>query len=169
MTKLLHLGIKNKFIYFILLSIFRNFVLQKRKEMMHKLKNMIKKYPATSFLIVVIWIICLIPIPENVPLGDVPMMDKWTHFVMYGTLCSVMWWEYLRRHKDKKNAGKLFLLAFLAPIVMSGLIELAQAHLTGGNRSGDWFDFLANNIGVVLGNVIGILLATFRAKGRKGT
>ena len=106
--------------------------------MMHKLKNMIKKYPATSFLIVVIWIICLIPIPENVPLGDVPMMDKWTHFVMYGTLCSVMWWEYLHRHKDKKNAGKLFLLAFLAPIVMSGLIELAQAHLTGGNRSGDW-------------------------------
>ena len=63
----------------------------------------------------------------------------------------------------------MFLLAFLAPIVMSGLIELAQAHLTGGNRSGDWLDFLANSIGVVLGNVIGILLATFRAKGRKGT
>lgn len=136
--------------------------------MMHKLKNMIKKYPATSFLIVVIWIICLIPIPENVPLGDVPMMDKWTHFVMYGTLCSVLWWEYLRQHQTK-NASKLFLLAFLAPIVMSGLIELAQAHLTGGNRSGDWFDFLANSIGVVLGNLIGILLAAFRAKGRKGT
>ena len=136
--------------------------------MVHKLKNMIKKYPATSFLIVVIWIICLIPIPENVPLGDVPMMDKWTHFVMYGTLCSVLWWEYLRQHQTK-NAGKLFLLAFLAPIVMSGLIELAQAHLTGGNRSGDWLDFAANSIGVVLGNLIGILLAAFRAKGRKGT
>ena len=123
----------------------------------------VKKYPATSFLIVVIWIICLIPIPENVPLGDVPMMDKWTHFVMYGTLCTVMWWEYLRQHQTK-NAGKLFLLAFLAPIVMSGLIELAQAHLTGGNRSGDWLDFAANSIGVVLGNLIGILLAAFRAK-----
>ena len=136
--------------------------------MVHKLKNMIKKYPATSFLIVVIWIICLIPIPENVPLGDVPMMDKWTHFVMYGTLCSVLWWEYLRQHQTK-NAGKLFLLAFLAPIVMSGLIELAQAHLTGGNRSGDWLDFAANSIGVVLGNLIGILLAAFRAKARKDT
>lgn len=123
----------------------------------------VKKYPATSFLIVVIWIICLVPIPENVPLGDVPMMDKWTHFVMYGTLCTVMWWEYLRQH-PQKNAGKLFLLAFVAPIVMSGLIELAQAHLTGGNRSGDWLDFVANSIGVVLGNVIGILLAAFRAK-----
>ena len=123
----------------------------------------VKKYPATSFLIVAIWILCLVPIPENVPLGDVPMMDKWTHFVMYGTLCVVMWWEYLRQH-PQKNAGKLFLLAFVAPIVMSGLIELAQAHLTGGNRSGDWLDFVANTIGVVLGNVIGILLAAFRAK-----
>ena len=136
---------------------------------MSDLQTLVKRYPVSSLLVVSIWIICLLPIPENVPLGDVPMMDKWTHFVMYGTLCSVMWWEYLHRHKDKKNAGKLFLLAFLAPIVMSGLIELAQAHLTGGNRSGDWFDFLANSIGVVLGNVIGILLAAFRAKGRRDT
>ena len=104
---------------------------------MSDLQTLVKRYPVSSLLVVSIWIICLLPIPENVPLGDVPMMDKWTHFVMYGTLCSVMWWEYLHRHKDKKNAGKLFLLAFLAPIVMSGLIELAQAHLTGGNRSGD--------------------------------
>ena len=136
--------------------------------MTSKLKNIVKKYPATSFLIVVIWVICLLPIPENVPLGDVPMMDKWTHFVMYGTLCTVMWWEYLRRH-ERKNAGKLFLLAFLAPIAMSGLIELAQAYLTNGNRSGDWLDFVANSIGVVLGNVIGILLAAYRAKVRRDT
>ena len=135
---------------------------------MSDLQTLVKRYPVSSLLVVSIWIICLLPIPENVPLGDVPMMDKWTHFVMYGVLCTVVWWEYLRRHRQK-NASKLFLLAFLAPIVMSGLIELAQAHLTGGNRSGDWLDFLANNIGVVLGNVIGILLATFRAKGRKGT
>ena len=136
--------------------------------MTSKLKNIIKRYPATSFLIVVIWVICLLPIPENVPLGDVPMMDKWTHFVMYGTLCTVMWWEYLRRH-EQKNAGKLFLLAFLAPIIMSGMIELAQAYLTNGNRSGDWLDFVANSIGVVLGNVIGILLAAYRAKVRRDT
>lgn len=134
--------------------------------MISKLKNIVKRYPATSFLIVVIWVICLLPIPENVPLGDVPMMDKWTHFVMYGTLCTVMWWEYLRRH-EQKNAGKLFLLAFLAPIIMSGMIELAQAYLTNGNRSGDWLDFVANSIGVVLGNVIGILLAAYRAKVRR--
>ncbi len=135
---------------------------------MSDLQTLVKRYPVSSLLVVSIWIICLVPIPEDVPLGDVPMMDKWTHFVMYGVLCTVVWWEYLRRHRQK-NASKLFLLAFVAPIVMSGMIELAQAYLTNGNRSGDWLDFLANSIGVALGNVIGILLATFRAKGRKGT
>ena len=136
--------------------------------MREMLKNLTRRYPLTSVLVAVIWVICLVPIPEDVPLGDVPMMDKWTHFVMYGTLCTVMWWEYLRRH-EKTNAGRLVLLAFLAPIVMSGLIELAQAYCTSGNRSGDWLDFVANTIGVVLGNVIGILLAVFRARGRRGT
>ena len=136
--------------------------------MREMLKNLTRRYPLTSVLVAAIWVICLVPIPEDVPLGDVPMMDKWTHFVMYGTLCTVMWWEYLRRH-EKTNAGRLVLLAFLAPIVMSGLIELAQAYCTGGNRSGDWLDFAANTIGVVLGNVIGILLAAFRARGRRGT
>ena len=136
--------------------------------MREMLKNLTRRYPLTSVLVAVIWVICLVPIPEDVPLGDVPMMDKWTHFVMYGTLCTVMWWEYLRRH-EKTNAGRLVLLAFLAPIVMSGLIELAQAYCTGGNRSGDWLDFAANTIGVVLGNVIGILLAAFRARERRDT
>lgn len=135
---------------------------------MSDLQTLVKRYPVSSLLVVSIWIICLVPIPENVPLGDVPMMDKWTHFVMYGVLCTVVWWEYLRRHRQK-NASKLFLLAFVAPIVMSGMIELAQAYLTNGNRSGDWLDFLANGIGVVLGNVIGILLAACRARVRKGT
>ena len=53
------------------------------------MKEYIKKYPISLFLVVAIWIICLIPIPET-PLDDVPMIDKWTHFVMYGSLCSVM-------------------------------------------------------------------------------
>lgn len=38
---------------------------------------------------------------------------------------------------------------------MSGLVELAQAYLTGGTRSGDWRDFVANAIGVLLAVPIG--------------
>ena len=63
---------------------------------------------------------------------------------------------------------RLFIGVFLAPLLMGGLIELAQANCTGGNRSGDWLDFAANSIGVVAGNLIGMLLAKCFAKGRKG-
>ena len=58
----------------------------------------IKNYPLSSLLVVAIWVVCLIPIPET-PLSDVNLIDKWTHFVMYGSLTSVIWFEYIRRHK----------------------------------------------------------------------
>ena len=59
----------------------------------------IKNYPLSSLLVVAIWVVCLIPIPET-PLSDVNLIDKWTHFVMYGSLTSVIWFEYIRRHKQ---------------------------------------------------------------------
>lgn len=130
---------------------------------MNYLCDLIKKQPFTTCLIVIIWILCLIPIPEQVPLKGVPMMDKWTHFVMYGTLCLTIWIEYLKRHK-KTNKKRIFLFAIIAPILMSGIIELVQAYCTGGRRSGELLDFAANSIGVGIGNAIGILLGWFRAK-----
>ena len=115
---------------------------------MKYLHDLVKKQPFTSCLIVIIWILCLMPIPEQVPLKNVPMMDKWTHFVMYGTLCLTIWIEYLKRHK-KTNKKRIFLFAIIAPILMSGIIELLQAYATE-NRSGDWWDMAANSLGVIL-------------------
>ena len=89
-------------------------------------------------------------------MDDVPFIDKWTHLVMYGGTTSVIWWEYLRCH-DRLVGWKLVLLAFLGPILMSGLIELLQAYATT-TRSGEWLDFAANTLGVCLGNVVGLLL-----------
>lgn len=129
------------------------------------MKEYIKKYPFSLFLVVAIWIICLIPIPET-PLDDVPMIDKWTHFVMYGSLCSVIFIEYAYRH-IKTNIKRLAIGGVLLPIIMGGLIELAQAYCTGGNRSGDWIDWIANSIGVMIGTAIGSLVVYLRAKARK--
>ena len=42
----------------------------------------------------------------------------------------------------------------MAPIALGGLIELAQMYLTT-NRSGEWADFAADSIGVLLGAVAG--------------
>ena len=129
-------------------------------------RHIIMTYPFATCLILVIWVVCLMPVPET-PLNNLTLFDKWVHISMYAVLCLVMWVEYLRQH-EKLNKTRLFIGVFLAPLLMGGLIELAQDTCTGGNRSGDWLDFAANSIGVVMGNLIGMLLARCFAKGKKG-
>ncbi|OYP58043.1 VanZ family protein [Prevotella sp. P3-122] len=125
----------------------------------------IRKYPVSLFLIAAIWTVCLIPIPET-PLSDVPMMDKWTHFVMFGVLSLCIISEYVYRHRKPKG-WDVALVGMLLPFAMGGMIELAQAYCTGGNRSGDVMDWLADGIGVLIGAAIGSLLVYYRARARK--
>ncbi len=122
-------------------------------------KKHIKAQPFSSLLIVVIWVICLVPIPDT-PLNNVKFFDKWTHLTMYGVLLLVIMTEYGHRKKNIQWK-RLLCFGFIAAIVMSGLIELAQAYLTNGVRSGDWIDFAANAAGALLGFTIGILPARF--------
>ncbi len=90
---------------------------------------------------------------------------------MYGGLCSVIWMEYLYSHRKDTSISSLkkdmFLWGFLMPFLMGGLIEILQANCTNGRRSGDWLDFLADGIGVLIGQIIGILLARFLSRGKK--
>lgn len=125
--------------------------------------EMVRKYPLSSLLILGIWVVCMIPVPET-PLDDVSFIDKWTHFIMYGSLTIVIWWEYTGRHKKSKGFSwnHLLLGGMLCPMTMGGLVELAQAYLTTC-RSGDWFDALCNALGTLLGCLIGTLLVRYRA------
>lgn len=91
--------------------------------------------------------------PPHTPLEHVPFIDKWTHLVMYGGFCSVIWLEYLRRHKTL-CWRRLVIWALVAPVLMSGAVELAQAYCTA-NRSGEWLDLVANSLGVLVGNLLG--------------
>jgi hypothetical protein len=45
-------------------------------------------------------------------------------------------------------------------ILLGGLVELGQAYCTT-TRSGEWLDFWADSIGVLLGNLLGWLLHHF--------
>ncbi len=94
-------------------------------------------------------------VPET-PLEHVAFIDKWTHLVMYGGTCSVVWWEYLQSHQHVEWR-KIVVFAMTVPIIMSGIIELLQAYATT-TRSGDWMDFAANSAGVGLGQLIGYFI-----------
>lgn len=130
------------------------------------LHHLTSNYPISSLYMAFIWVLCFMDVPHT-PLDNITLIDKWTHILMYAGTCATIWYEYLRRH-DSIVRARVFLLAWLAPLVMSGLIEILQEYCTGGRRSGDWLDFAANAIGVTLGNVIGILLAAYRARKRRG-
>ena len=94
--------------------------------------QIVRKYPLSLLCVLLIGVLSLAPYFPETPLDDVAFIDKWTHLVMYGGTCTVIWWEYLRSHS-------------------------LQAYCTT-TRSGEWLDFWADSIGVLLGYAIGLLM-----------
>lgn len=124
-----------------------------------------KKYPFSCVLIAAIWYLSLLFKAPETPLDNMLLIDKWVHIVMYGGTFTVLWIEYIRQHQQP-DYPKLLIWAFIAPIVMSGIIELLQEYCTE-TRNGDWLDLLANAIGVTLAAVIGLVLLRLRARHNK--
>ncbi len=116
-----------------------------------------RKYKLSLLCIALIWYLSIWFMPPDFQeLNNVAFIDKWTHFVMYGGTCSVIWWEYLHGH-TQLNWKRLFLLAWMAPVIMSGCIELIQENCTE-NRAGEWLDFAANTTGCTIGAIIGLCM-----------
>ena len=91
--------------------------------------------------------------PPKTELDTVTNIDKLAHICMYGGLCTILWWEYLRTHASIHRLRTL-IGAVLLPITLSGVIELLQEYATT-NRSGDWADMIANCIGVCAAALLG--------------
>lgn len=114
--------------------------------------RLILRYTCSWLLIAIILFLSFFKIPET-PMEDVPFIDKWTHIAMYLVLSSSLWIEYLRSHTSIRYK-KLCIGAIVLPIVMGGVIELMQTYCTT-YRSGDWMDFAANSLGVVISAILG--------------
>lgn len=117
----------------------------------------LRRYPLALCVACVIVVLSVYPFPEMPELEDVPLADKWTHMVMYGGLCAVVWAEYLRSH-SKVDVLRVTVFGLLCPIAFSGVLELVQEYLTV-SRSGDWYDLLANSAGAFAAYIIGMMLA----------
>jgi VanZ family protein len=137
-------------------KIIRTFA-SKIEEKMQFFIQFVRKYPFSVLCIVLIWVLSLTPFFPETPLDDVQFIDKWTHLVMYGGTCSVIWFEYMRHHSTIVWR-KVLLLAVVGVILLGGLMELLQAYCTT-IRSGEWLDFWADTAGVLLGNALGLGIA----------
>ena len=124
----------------------------------------IKKYPLSLLTIVAILFLSLFN-PPKTKLDNVSNIDKIAHVCMYGGLELIIWIEYLRHHTNL-NWIKILSLGIIFPIVLGGILEVAQMKLTL-NRSGEWTDFLADGIGVLIGAAVGYfaIRTIFRKKG----
>ena len=117
-------------------------------------RYLLRKFPLTLLcLALIVYLSLVIDIPET-PLDNVALIDKWTHFVMYGGSCTVMWWEYLRCHR-RMNWPKMWLYAIIGMMVLGGVIEILQPYV---GRSGEWLDFGADAVGILLGAAIGMMM-----------
>ena len=124
---------------------------------MQKTAQFVRKYPLSLLCLALIGVLSFTPFFPETPLDDVAFIDKWTHLVMYGGTTSVIWFEYLRSHR-RLNPRRLILWALIAMIALGGIVELLQAYCTT-TRSGEWLDFWADTLGVLIGNIIGLLMA----------
>ena len=112
----------------------------------------LKKYPLTLSIISVICYLSFFKPPQT-DMEQISGIDKLVHLCMYGGVCTILWIEYLRTHQSI-NKKKILIGAVVLPIALSGIIELLQSYLTE-HRGGDWLDFAANSIGVLLSTLSG--------------
>ena len=138
------------------------------KDMTTKLVQFIRTYPLSLICILLIWILSLTPFFPETPLDDVAFIDKWTHLVMYGGTCCVIWWEHIVycRHHSQQVWYRGLCWAMVGMAALGGLMELLQAHCTT-TRSGEWLDFWADSIGVVLGTLVGLAIMKIYKASRK--
>lgn len=111
-----------------------------------------RSFPFTSICLVLIFVLSFFN-PPHTALDNVDYIDKWTHLVMYGGTVCVFMLEYWRAHKHKRLSlswPSLYFYGIIAPVVLGGIIELLQAYCTGGRRSGEWLDWIADSLGAIV-------------------
>ena len=115
------------------------------------MKHYIWNYPLSLLTVIIICYLSFFT-PPKTDVEEIPYIDKVVHICMYGGLCFILWIEYLRNHKAF-YWNHVIWGGIIAPVAMSGCIELMQAYCKD-TSSGDWLKLLANNIGIGLATLI---------------
>lgn len=108
--------------------------------------------PFIPFILWTIIILILLGIPGT-KIPKIPSFlewltwDKLIHFILFGIFCYLFLWGI---YKQKIIHKQHYITSLLIGVFYSGLTEILQ-HYVFIKRSGNWFDFLADIIGCILG------------------
>ena len=107
-----------------------------------------KLIPAIAWLFV---ILILSGYPGNhLPAEPFWQFDKLVHSLMYFILVILLFYGLESRNQQKHNSIKINILVVLFAVFYGGFMEILQ-HYIFINRSGNFLDFFANNLGVLIG------------------
>lgn len=92
----------------------------------------------------VLLIACLIP-SYQVPRVNVPLFDKWVHFIAFGV------WSFFVAASFKNFGFKQWIIVVISTFLFGWIIELLQVSGITRGRSYENLDILADGIGGLLG------------------
>ena len=93
---------------------------------------------------------------KKIPIPTVEGLDKLAHFLMYLGLTVVCVLDIRFSKKIISNKVKI-IYCILFPLLLGGIVEIIQWKFTT-YRSGNWFDMLANMLGIAAGYFLMLLL-----------
>jgi VanZ family protein len=110
-----------------------------------------------SFWKTIIWTIIVLFLSltkgEDLPLKvllNIPFFDKIVHIIMYFVLALVFIHDSEHYSKIKLKYGFIVLISFVFVIGLGGFLEILQ-RIPSIHRSNDFFDFISDAIGAVIG------------------
>ena len=110
------------------------------------------------FIPALVWLIIIVVLSgypgKNLPKAPFDEFDKLVHLAIYALLSFLSALGFSKQPNSFLLSNKLqifFSISF--SIIMGGLIEVLQEYVFI-NRYGDWYDFIANSLGAIIG-VIG--------------
>lgn len=110
-----------------------------------------KRYRRYGLSCVVALTILYLSVARTTPEMDIPKiegLDKIVHFLMYAALSFALSRDFYVQ-KTSFSSVKMVMWAVVIPILYGGLIEVLQENFFPP-RSGDWYDWLADSLGVIV-------------------
>lgn len=102
----------------------------------------------------IVWLV-IITIISGYPGNHVPKLpvwqfDKFVHSAIYLILTLCVLYAFHQQYKDVKTRLNTVAIIVMFGIIYGGFMEIMQ-HYIFINRSGNWYDFIANAVGAILG------------------
>lgn len=128
-----------------------------------KKKNVFLTYWKSIIIVVGILYLSFAPPSTFKALPVFKHADKIVHFCMFFALTVVLIYDYSRTYKSIFKGASFYLICFVAPIVLGGVIEIMQGAFFYP-RTASWFDWLADIVGVLLGAGLMYLISSVLRK-----